>query len=73
MEGWPLYCEWLAKEAAWYDKDPFGDLGRLRDELFRAVRLVVDTGITQSAGPANRRSPTCARKPGWAKKKLSPK
>jgi uncharacterized protein (DUF885 family) len=45
LEGWALYCEWLAKQAGWYQNDPFGDLGRLRDELFRAVRLVVDTGI----------------------------
>ena len=44
-EGWALYCEWLAKQAGWYEGDPLGDLGRLRDELFRAVRLVVDTGI----------------------------
>lgn len=44
-EGWALYSEWLAKQAGWYEGDQFGDLGRLRDELFRAVRLVVDTGI----------------------------
>jgi len=45
QEGWALYTEWLAKKAGWYDADPFGDLGRLQAELFRAVRLVVDTGI----------------------------
>src|SRR5213596_2148541 len=45
QEGWALYAEWLAKEAGWYEGNPFADLGRLRDELFRAVRLVVDTGI----------------------------
>ena len=44
-EGWALYTEWLAKQAGWYEGDPFGDLGRLQAELFRAVRLVVDTGI----------------------------
>lgn len=44
-EGWGLYSEWLAANAGWYKEDPFGDLGRLRDEMFRAVRLVVDTGI----------------------------
>jgi uncharacterized protein (DUF885 family) len=45
QEGWALYAEWLAKEAGWYEGNPFGDLGRLQAELFRAVRLVVDTGI----------------------------
>ena len=44
-EGWALYAERLAAESGWYDGDPEGLLGQLDGELFRARRLVVDTGI----------------------------
>ncbi len=44
LEGWGLYSELLPKEIGYY-KDPYSDFGRLTAELWRACRLVVDTGI----------------------------
>lgn len=44
-EGWALYAEKVAAEMGMYDDDPYGNLGRLQSELFRAARLVVDSGL----------------------------
>jgi uncharacterized protein (DUF885 family) len=44
-EGWALYAEQLADEMGLYETDPLGRIGYLHDALFRAVRLVVDTGL----------------------------
>ena len=44
-EGWALYAEQLMAEAGVYKDDPAGDIGRLQAEMFRSVRLVVDTGL----------------------------
>jgi uncharacterized protein (DUF885 family) len=46
-EGWALYAEQLADEMGMYETDPLGRIGYLHDAMFRAVRLVVDTGMHQ--------------------------
>ncbi len=44
-EGWALYAEELAIEMGMYDKDVLGHIGQIHDAMFRAVRLVVDSGM----------------------------
>jgi len=43
-EGWGLYSEHLGKDIGFY-KDPYSDYGRLEADIWRAIRLVVDTGV----------------------------
>ena len=44
-EGWGLYAEWLAREMPGTYEDPYSRFGRLGSEIWRAIRLVVDTGL----------------------------
>lgn len=71
QEGWALYTEWLAKQAGWYEGDPFGDLGRLQGELFRAVRLVVDTGIHAKRWPRQQAIDFMREKTGMPEKEVT--
>ena len=43
-EGWGLYAERLGKDVGFY-QDPYSDYGRLKSDIWRAIRLVVDTGV----------------------------
>ncbi len=70
-EGWALYTEWLAKDAGWYDGDPMGDLGRLQGEMFRAVRLVVDTGIHAERWPREQAIAFMLEKTGLGEKDVT--
>ena len=45
VEGWALYAEHVAIEIGAYENDPFGHIGAVQSALFRAARIVVDTGI----------------------------
>jgi uncharacterized protein (DUF885 family) len=64
-EGWALYAEQLADELGMYDSDPLGRVGYLKSELWRACRMVLDTGIhTMGRRSAGKWTTTAAWKAG---------
>ncbi len=65
IEGWALYAEKLAFEQGWYD-DIYSELGYLNSELFRAVRLVVDTGIHYKKWTREQAAEYMRENLGWA-------
>ncbi|MDA3813550.1 MAG: DUF885 domain-containing protein [Candidatus Cloacimonetes bacterium] len=65
IEGWALYAEKLAFEQGWY-KNIYSELGYLNSELFRAARLVVDTGIHYKRWDREQAADYMKKNLGWA-------
>jgi len=65
IEGWALYAEKLAFEQGWFD-DIYSELGYLNSELFRATRLVVDTGIHYKKWSREQAAEYMRENLGWA-------
>lgn len=65
-EGWALYAEQLVAEMGLYEDDPLGDLGRLQAEMFRSVRLVVDTGLHRKRWTPERAAAYMVEKTGMS-------
>jgi uncharacterized protein (DUF885 family) len=65
VEGWALYAEKLAKEYGFYN-DVYSRIGNLRSELFRAARLVVDTGIHAKKWTRDQAYEYVLENVGWA-------
>jgi uncharacterized protein (DUF885 family) len=66
-EGWALYAEQLAGELGVYDHDPLGRAGFLQSFLFRAARLVVDTGIHSKRWSREQATDYMVRTTGYAR------
>lgn len=69
-EGWALYAEQLADELGAYEGDPLGRLGYLQSLQFRAVRVVVDTGMHAKRWSRERATDYMVEKTGYARSRV---
>ena len=67
VEGWALYAEQLADELGAYENDPVGQIGYLQSLMFRAARLVVDTGIHSKQWSVKQATDYMVEKTGFAR------
>ena len=70
VEGWGLYAERLGKDVGLY-QDPYSDFGRLEADIYRAIRLVVDTGVHAQHWAANKSSITSMPTRDWTKRQCN--